>query len=71
MNDVGIVRNRAKIEATIDNAKAYLKLRERTIAQELSCGASSTDGRGAEPAPHACHDIPAADATCRSASPRR
>ncbi len=30
MADAGIVRNRAKIEATIDNAKAYLKLRERT-----------------------------------------
>jgi DNA-3-methyladenine glycosylase I len=30
MDDAGIVRNRLKIEATIDNAKAYLKLRERT-----------------------------------------
>lgn len=30
MSDTGIVRNRLKIEATIDNAKAYLKLRERT-----------------------------------------
>ena len=30
MADAGIVRNRLKIEATIDNAKAYLKLRERT-----------------------------------------
>jgi len=29
MGDAGIVRNRAKIDATIDNAKAYLKLRER------------------------------------------
>ena len=28
MADPGIVRNRLKIEATIDNAKAYLKLRE-------------------------------------------
>ena len=28
--DAGIVRNRLKIEATIDNAKAYLALRERT-----------------------------------------
>jgi len=28
MADVGIVRNRLKIEATIDNARAYLKLRE-------------------------------------------
>ncbi len=30
MNDVGIVRNRAKIEATISNATAYLELRKRT-----------------------------------------
>ncbi len=29
MADAGIVRNRLKIEATIDNAKAYLKLVER------------------------------------------
>ena len=28
--DPGIIRNRAKIEATIDNAKAYAKLSERT-----------------------------------------
>jgi len=30
MADAGIVRNRLKIEATIDNARAYLRLRERT-----------------------------------------
>jgi DNA-3-methyladenine glycosylase I len=30
MGDAGIVRNRLKIEATIENARAYLKLRERT-----------------------------------------
>jgi DNA-3-methyladenine glycosylase I len=30
MGDAGIVRNRLKIEATIDNARAYLTLRERT-----------------------------------------
>ena len=30
MADAGIVRNRLKIDATIDNAKAYLKLRERS-----------------------------------------
>lgn len=30
MADAGIVRNKAKIEATIENARAYLKLRERT-----------------------------------------
>ncbi|MGE0699764.1 MAG: DNA-3-methyladenine glycosylase I [Hyphomicrobiaceae bacterium] len=30
MGDAGIVRNRLKVEASIDNARAYLKLRERT-----------------------------------------
>ena len=30
MKDEGIIRNRAKIEATIDNAKAYAKLSGRT-----------------------------------------
>jgi DNA-3-methyladenine glycosylase I len=30
MADAGIVRNKLKIEATIDNARAYLKLRDRT-----------------------------------------
>jgi DNA-3-methyladenine glycosylase I len=29
MADAGIVRNRLKIDATIDNARAYIKLRER------------------------------------------
>ena len=36
MADAGIVRNRLKVEATIDNAKAYLKLREtQTLASFL------------------------------------
>ena len=36
MADAGIIRNRLKIEATIDNARAYLKLRERqTLASFL------------------------------------
>jgi DNA-3-methyladenine glycosylase I len=30
MNDAGIIRNRLKIEAARDNARAYLKLSERT-----------------------------------------
>ena len=29
MADAGIIRNRLKIEATIDNARAYLKLQEK------------------------------------------
>jgi len=36
MADAGIVRNKLKIEATIDNARAYLKLRDRmTLAAFL------------------------------------
>jgi len=35
MNDEGIVRNRAKIEATINNAKAYLALRKRTTLKKF------------------------------------
>jgi DNA-3-methyladenine glycosylase I len=36
MDDEGIIRNRAKIEATISNAKAYLALTKRiTLAQYL------------------------------------
>jgi DNA-3-methyladenine glycosylase I len=30
MGDAGIVRNKAKIEATIENAQAYLRMKERT-----------------------------------------
>jgi DNA-3-methyladenine glycosylase I len=57
MADEGIVRNRAKIEATIDNARAYLKLRERTTLKKLVWGHLGTDGplqRGAR----AMGDIP-------------
>jgi DNA-3-methyladenine glycosylase I len=38
MKNDGIVRNRAKIEATVDNAKAYLQLRERTTLKEFLWG---------------------------------
>ncbi len=38
MKDEGIVRNRAKIEATIDNAKAYLNLSERTTLKAFLWG---------------------------------
>lgn len=33
--DAGIVRNRAKVEAAITNAKAYLQLKERTTFDEF------------------------------------
>ncbi len=38
MKDEGIVRNRAKIEATIDNAKAYAKLCESTSLRAFLWG---------------------------------
>lgn len=38
MADEGIVRNRAKIEATIENAKAFLQLRERTTLKKFLAG---------------------------------
>ena len=43
MADAGIVRNRLKVEATIDNARAYLKLRERTTLAAFLWG--FLDGR--------------------------
>jgi DNA-3-methyladenine glycosylase I len=38
MNDAGIIRNRAKIEATISNAKAYLALSERIAFSQYVWG---------------------------------
>ena len=43
MADACIVRNRLKIEATIDNARAYLKLAERTSLSDFIWG--HLDGR--------------------------
>jgi DNA-3-methyladenine glycosylase I len=44
MADAGIVRNRAKVEATIDNAKTYLKLRERTTLKKFMQDFLGEDG---------------------------
>ena len=41
--DAGIIRNRLKIDATIDNAKAYLKLRDRQTLASFLWG--QLDGR--------------------------
>ena len=38
MQDAGIIRNRAKIEATISNAQAYLKIAERQSFSALMWG---------------------------------
>ncbi len=39
--DTGIIRNRAKIAATIGNARAVLALREEFGSLDATCGASS------------------------------
>jgi DNA-3-methyladenine glycosylase I len=44
MADQGIVRNRAKIEATVDNAKAYLHLRKRTTLKKFLWDHLGADG---------------------------
>lgn len=56
MADAGIVRNRLKIEATIDNAKAYLKLRERTSLATFLWG--FMDGAPMDGAHRGFGDIP-------------
>ncbi len=58
MADAGIVRNRAKIEATIDNAKAYLKLRDRTSLKTFMQDFLGKDGPVQNRA-RAMGDIPA------------
>lgn len=58
MADAGIVRNRAKIEATIDNARAYLKLRERTTLKKLLWSHLGEDGP-LQRAAHGIREIPA------------
>lgn len=57
MNDAGIVRNRAKIEATIENAKAFLKLRERTTLKKFL--ASHLEQGAVQNRAKALTDIPA------------
>jgi DNA-3-methyladenine glycosylase I len=58
MADEGIVRNRAKIEATIDNAQAYLQLRERTSLKKLLWDHLGKDGAVQNRA-RSVRDIPA------------
>ena len=58
MADAGIVRNRLKIEATIDNARAYLKLAERTTLSAFVWG--HLDGRPVINTHRTFADVPAA-----------
>ena len=48
MADAGIVRNRAKIDATIGNARAYLEFPRRRV-HRASAGRSSTASRATTP----------------------
>ena len=57
MADAGIVRNRLKIEATIDNARAFLKLRERMTLAAFLWG--HLDGRPIVHKRQAFSDVPA------------
>jgi DNA-3-methyladenine glycosylase I len=57
MADAGIVRNRLKIEATIENARAYLKLAERTTLGAFLW--DFLDGRPIVNTRRAMSDVPA------------
>jgi DNA-3-methyladenine glycosylase I len=57
MADAGIIRNRLKIEATIDNARALLKLRDSTTLAEFLWG--FLDGRPQINKYKAFGDVPA------------
>ncbi len=67
MADEGIVRNRAKIEATIDNAKAYLELRKRTTLKKL-LWRELGDGGPLQRAARAMSDIPPQSETSKRIS---
>ena len=58
MADAGIVRNRLKIEATVDNARAYLRLAERTSLARFLWG--FVDGRPVINERRTVSDVPAA-----------
>lgn len=66
MADPGIVRNRLKIEATIDNAKAYLALRETTTLAEFLW--DHLDGRAVANRFETFRDVPAETAQSKAIS---
>jgi DNA-3-methyladenine glycosylase I len=66
MQDAGIVRNRAKIEATIANARALRNVREEHGS--LAALLWSFEPRGRRGAPHGFDDIPAATPESKAAS---
>lgn len=66
MADAGIVRNKLKIEATIDNARALLKLQERTPLAAFLWG--FIDGRPQINEHHSLKTVPAETATSKAIS---
>lgn len=66
MSDAGIVRNRLKIEASVDNARAYLALRQEMRLSEFLW--DFVDGRTVQNKFRAIGDVPAQTETSKSIS---
>lgn len=66
MADAGIIRNRLKVAATIDNARAYLALRERTTLAAFLWG--FVDGRPLINQRASLRDVPAETPTSAAIS---
>ncbi len=66
MNDTGIVRNRAKIIATIGNARGYLEIMEQEGFSAYLW--NFVDGRALQPAPLTMRDVPAETELSRAIS---
>jgi DNA-3-methyladenine glycosylase I len=66
MGDPGIVRNRAKIEATIDNARALLNMQSKQSLSELVWEIAG--GRPRQNAYHAMSEVPAETPESRAIS---
>ena len=59
MLDTGIIRHRAKIKAIIDNAKAYLAIKQQQRFSDYLWGITTADGKPIDNCPAALSDIPA------------
>ncbi len=68
MQDTGIVRNRLKIEATIDNARAYLALQKRQSLAKFMWHIARNEKPAKAPPPRAFSDVPAESEASRRLS---
>lgn len=59
MQNTGIIRHRAKIVAIIDNAKAYLKIKQNQSFSNYLWGITTPDGKQIDNYPSTPNDIPA------------